>query len=133
MPRTHDHTNRRPPRHCPVCSEQLVLTRLSCPSCATELSGQFTTCEFCSLSADDRELLGVFLSSRGNLKEVQAHLGVSYPTARARFDDLLGRLDLRPTAPPPAGTVDILDALRRGEIDVVTAEEQLAALDDTAS
>lgn len=122
---------RRPPRRCPVCSEQLMLTRLSCPSCATELSGSFTSCEFCSLSPDDRALLGVFLSSRGNLKEVQAHLGVSYPTARARFDELLERLDLRPKSPPPpSGAVDVLDALRRGEIDVAAAEEQLAALDD---
>ena len=34
----------------------------------------------------------MFLVSRGNLKELQSHLGVSYPTARARFNDLLERL-----------------------------------------
>ena len=32
----------------------------------------------------ETELLRVFLASRGNLREVEKHLGVSYPTARAR-------------------------------------------------
>ncbi len=42
-------------------------------------------------------MLRVFLASRGNMKELERHLGVSYPTARARFDDLLAKLGLRPT------------------------------------
>ena len=86
---------RRPPRRCPVCESRLLLTRLSCDDCGTELSGAFDQCEFCALGPDDRELLRVFLRARGNMKELERHLGVSYPTARARFDDLLGRLDLR--------------------------------------
>ena len=32
--------------------------------------------------------------SRGNLREFQQHLGVSYPTARLRYAELLGRLGL---------------------------------------
>jgi hypothetical protein len=46
------------------------------------------------LDGTDREVLRVFLASRGNMKELERHLGVSYPTARARFDDLLRKLDL---------------------------------------
>jgi hypothetical protein len=107
-----------------VCDTRLLLTRLSCDACGTELSGSFEPCEFCALSADDRELLKVFLSSRGNLKEVQAHLGVSYPTARARFDDLLGRLEMKPATPDPA--VDVLDALQRGDLTIDEAESRLA-------
>ena len=88
----HDHQTRHaPPRDCPVCGEDLVLTRLSCDTCQSELSGWFEPCEFCALTADDRTLLRVFLASRGNMKELQRHLDVSYPTARARFADLLGR------------------------------------------
>jgi hypothetical protein len=106
-----------------VCEETLLLTGLSCEGCGTELSGSFAPCEFCALDTADRELLRVFLKSRGNLKEVQAHLGVSYPTARARFDELLGRLDLHSPAPDP--TIDVLDALQRGEITVEEAERRL--------
>src|SRR3979409_2129601 len=95
--------NRRPPLNCPVCNERLALTRLSCPACSTELSGAFATCEFCVLTDEERETLRVFLASRGNMKELERHLGVSYPTARARFDSLLARIgiDRTPAAPSP--------------------------------
>lgn len=77
---------------CPVCGDRLVTTRLGCAGCGTELVGQFAPCPYCALDDADHELLRVFLTSRGNMKELQAHLGVSYPTARARFNDLLERL-----------------------------------------
>jgi hypothetical protein len=112
------------PRSCPVCGEDLVLTRLSCPECETELSGVFESCEFCSLDADDREMLRVFLSSRGNMKELERHLGVSYPTARARFDKLLQKLDLEPSDEAP-DRLGLLAALARGDIDVTEAMERL--------
>ncbi len=107
---------RRPPHDCPVCGDELALTRLSCSQCGTELSGAFEACEFCSLNAEDRELMRVFLASRGNMKELERHLGVSYPTARARYDALLAKLGIeRPTAGPE---VELLESLARGEVDV---------------
>jgi hypothetical protein len=110
---------RRAPRDCPVCGAGLEVTRLSCPGCATELSGAFESCEFCALSPDDRQLLRVFLASRGNMKDLERHLGVSYPTARARFDGLLGRLGIDKPAPGPAtDRVALLEELARGTIDV---------------
>jgi hypothetical protein len=84
----------RPPRDCPVCSHQLDVTQLGCSSCGTGLSGRFRPCEFCGLDDNDRDVLRVFLASRGNMKDLERHLGVSYPTARARFDDLLRKLGL---------------------------------------
>lgn len=109
---------RRPPADCPVCGAALQLTRLSCPDCHTELSGAFEPCEFCLLGADDRRVLAVFLQSRGNVKELERHLGVSYPTARARLERLLGRLGLGEGAPPPPPRVEVLEQLARGEISV---------------
>ena len=93
-----------PPRDCPVCSSRLNVTELGCPNCGTGLSGSFRPCEFCGVDDASREVLRVFLASRGNMKELERHLGVSYPTARARFDDLLRALGLTPagTLPPPA-------------------------------
>ena len=109
-----------------MCGDQLALTRLSCPDCETELSGVFEACEFCSLDADEREMLRVFLSSRGNMKELERHLGVSYPTARARFDKLLQRLDLEPSDEPDRpDRLSLLEALSRGEIDVGEALDRL--------
>lgn len=77
-----------------MCGQHLAVTRLGCASCGSELAGVFGTCPYCSLSDEDSQLLRVFLASRGNLREVERHLGVSYPTARLRFDRLLERLGL---------------------------------------
>lgn len=116
---------RRPPLNCPVCNEKLALTRLTCPSCSTELSGGFSTCEFCVLSDEDRAVLRVFLASRGNMKELERHLGVSYPTARARFDSLLAKIGIdRPAAPVPS-RMELMEQVARGEIDVDEALQRL--------
>ena len=74
------------------------MTQLGCPSCGTGLVGRFEPCDFCALDDADLQMLKVFLASRGNMRDLERHLGVSYPTARARFDDLLRRLGLAPAA-----------------------------------
>jgi hypothetical protein len=84
----------RPPRDCPVCSSRLEITQLGCSTCGTGLSGHFVPCDFCGLDDADLQTLRVFLASRGNMRDLERHLGVSYPTARARFDDLLRKLGL---------------------------------------
>ncbi len=131
--------HRHAPRDCPVCGSRLELTRLSCPDCHTELSGGFEACQYCSLGSEDRDLLRVFLASRGNMKELERHLGVSYPTARARFDSLLGRVGIETPstdggkastqdAPAPNAddaSLDVLDALARGDINVEEATRRL--------
>ena len=123
----------RPPTTCPVCSESLITLRLGCPSCGTELSGHFETCRFCRLNPTDSEILEVFLRGRGNVRDVQAHLEVSYPTARARLSEVLDRLGLGevpspavgPTAAAEVDAAAILADLAAGRLDVAQAEELL--------
>jgi hypothetical protein len=118
--------NRRPPLNCPVCNERLALTRLTCPACDTELSGAFASCEFCALTNEDREVLRVFLASRGNMKDLERHLGVSYPTARARFDALLNKIGIdRPAGTPAPTRVELMEQVARGEIDIDEALKRL--------
>ncbi len=127
-------SHRHAPRDCPVCGDRLALTRLSCEDCGTELSGVFGACDFCALGDEDRQMLRVFLSSRGNMKDVERFLGVSYPTARSRFDALLGRLGINPARdeePPVERTrdparVEVLERLARGELDVDAATDLIS-------
>jgi hypothetical protein len=121
-------TTRRPPSNCPVCNNRLATTRLTCPECSTELSGAFTSCEFCVLTDEDREVLRVFLASRGNMKELERHLGVSYPTARARFDGLLTKLGIERAAAPAPTRLELMEQVARGEIDI---DEALRRLEPT--
>ena len=118
-------TTRRPPSNCPVCSQRLATTRLTCPDCSTELSGAFTSCEFCILNDEDRDVLRVFLASRGNMKELERHLGVSYPTARARFDGLLTRLGIERASAPAPSRLELMEQVARAEIDIDEAMRRL--------
>lgn len=89
------------PADCPVCGSDLITIRKGCMSCGTEIVGEFASCEFCVLDSAEMDLLKVFLSSRGNLREVEKHLGVSYPTARQRLLSLLDKLGLSGEEPEP--------------------------------
>ena len=131
-------TSYRPPRDCPVCSSRLETTQLGCPSCGTGLTGHFASCEFCGLDDGDLTMLRVFLASRGNMRDLERHLGVSYPTARARFDDQLRRLGLvaangaatpdatsSTASAPDAERLATLQALAEGRLDVESARDRL--------
>ena len=117
---------RRAPSACPVCNHRLMTTRVACPDCSTELSGAFTPCEYCVLTDEDRDVLRVFLASRGNMKDLERHLGVSYPTARARFDTLLGKLGIERPAPAGPSRLELMEQVARGEIDIDEAMKKLA-------
>src|SRR5208337_2930163 len=77
---------------CPVCGGKMDVTRLHCDSCDSTLEGRFDTCRFCQLNPEQQIFVEVFLRTRGNIKEVERELGISYPTVRSRLDSVLGAL-----------------------------------------
>lgn len=91
----------------------------------------FAPCEFCRLDEKDTEMLRVFLASRGNLREVEKHLGVSYPTARLRFSQLLDRLGLGEGEPesPALTREQVLSEVAAGALSPAAAQQLLAELD----
>ncbi|MBI2266619.1 MAG: DUF2089 domain-containing protein [Armatimonadetes bacterium] len=109
-------------RHCPSCKEILSVTTLYCGRCGITIEGNFRLCSFCALREDQREFIKVFLQARGNIKEVEKELAISYPTVRGKIDELLKHLGLERTEPR---RIDILRRLRDGEIDVEEALEKM--------
>ena len=79
---------------CPVCAGELTIARLHCRSCGTALEGEFGVGRFGRLDREQLSLLESFLRSRGNLKEMERELGISYPTVRGRVDALVRALGL---------------------------------------
>ena len=77
---------------CPVCSSELAVTRLHCRSCGTTLEGDFSVGRFGRLSREQLTLLESFLRSRGNLRDMERELGISYPTVRSRVEALVRAL-----------------------------------------
>lgn len=75
-------------------------------------------------------MLRVFLSSRGNLREVEKYLGVSYPTARLRFAELLQKLGLGEATEPEAELTrdQILSEVASGALTPGEAQELINRL-----
>lgn len=109
---------------CPVCGSELLITEYTCPSCGLVMRGRFPHNEFAGLPEEKLEFLRLFLKARGNLSEVAKRLGVSYPTARARLDELLRELGYEPEG--RSRRLEVLEMLERGEI---TVEEALRLLE----
>lgn len=75
------------PTHCPVCQGGLLVTHLQCSSCGTDVTGTFVLGNLAGLREPHASLIDLFLQKRGNVKEVERELGLSYPTVRARLDE----------------------------------------------
>jgi hypothetical protein len=116
------------PTACPVTGEPLLVTRLECDASGVVIEGRFTPNEFALLSPDHLEFLRIFVKVRGNLKEVERVLGLSYPTVRLRFEKLLLALDYEASEDVVEERSSILDRLEAGEIDADEAAKRLNAL-----
>jgi hypothetical protein len=81
---------------CPVCASELAVTRLRCGECGTTIEGEFTVGRFGRLSREQLQVLESFLRSRGNLRDMERELGISYPTVRARVEALVRALGFGP-------------------------------------
>jgi hypothetical protein len=125
---------------CPVCASELAVTRLHCSSCGTTLEGDFSVGRFGRLNREQLALLESFLRSRGNLREMERELGISYPTVRSRVEALVRALGFGPRAEGEADAEDdiavavvdraaarqdVLERLARHEI---SAEDAAAAI-----
>jgi hypothetical protein len=108
---------------CPVCGSDTEVTKISCNECDTHVEGHFKPCKFCRLTQEQKTFIDVFIKCRGNIKEVEKELGISYPTVKNRLEDAAGALGHRIEPDPmlPEKRKEILDKLNSGEISVEDA------------
>lgn len=119
------------PNVCPVCGGEMVIRELECPTCDLTMRGSFETCSFSALTPEQLEMVRIFLRSRGNIKEVERELGISYPTVRARLEEIVRALGLKPAPEVPRELRDeLLAKLETGEID---ADEFVRRLDNATA
>ncbi len=117
---------RRTVGRCPACGGRLEVRRLECVRCETAVEGRFVQSRFDRLSPEQQEFVEVFLLARGNIKEVERVLGISYPTVRNRLDAVLeamGHKVERDGSDSAAGArrAEVLAQLDRGEISAAEA------------
>lgn len=126
---------------CPTCGGELEIAEVRCVRCDTQVRARYSPCDFCRLSEEQSHFLWIFVTNRGNLSEVEKRLGVSYPTVRAKLDEIIDQLRKHepeapveipepmpapspgpapvPGLPPTDGYTDrraVLDAVARGEL-----------------
>lgn len=108
---------------CPSCGKGMTPVKLHCSSCSLHLEGRFEMEGIAGLSSEDLALALAFIRSYGSIKKLQDALGVSYPTARAKLEKLVAKLNkTMEINPAPEAT---LEKLKRGEISVTEALEVL--------
>ena len=89
------------PRNCPVCGEQMMITRLYCPECDTSLEGRFSFGGLGSLSEEQLAFVETFMRCEGKITRVQKAFGISYPTVRSRLDEIIRTLKHAATLDAP--------------------------------
>lgn len=108
----------------------MYVSELANDESGVRIKGKFEVPAYSRLDPEQAHFLEVFLRSRGVLSAVEKELGLSYPTVRARLDQVLGALGFAPIADTPQNGrprkgSEIIDMLEKGEI---TAEEAKARL-----
>jgi hypothetical protein len=108
------------PVECPICHDDLLVTRLVCRNCGSGLEGRFVMGRLFQLTAEQLHFVEVFLRCEGKIKRVEDELGLSYPTVRSRLEEVIRALGYEVGEEQEVGyddhRQDILERLARQEI-----------------
>lgn len=111
---------------CPVCNSKLIATKLQCTRCNTVIENDFELSKFSYLNSDQLNFVEVFIKCRGNIKDVERELGISYPTVRSKLEDVITSLGYAPAKTKSNNNrSEIIEKLENGEI---TADQAINLL-----
>jgi hypothetical protein len=77
---------------CPICQDDLIVTRLHCRTCDTTLEGHFELGRLSQLAPEQLGFIETFIRCEGKITRVEQELGISYPTVRSRLHDVIRAL-----------------------------------------
>jgi hypothetical protein len=114
---------------CPICQDDLIVTRLHCRNCDTTLEGYFELGRLSQLTPEQLSFVETFIRCEGKITRVEQELGISYPTVRSRLHDVIRALgyEVGEEEPPISEERrrEILEDLSQGR---VTSEEAVKLL-----
>lgn len=108
------------PAACPLCNGQVRITQIRCDCCSSEINSTFVTGALGKLPAEYQKFIAVFLRHRGNIKQVEKEIGISYPTINKMLEGINRSLGSEEISPAPSRK-EILDAIDKGEMSVKDA------------
>lgn len=110
---------------CPYCDGDLIIKKVKCASCETEISGTFKTNRFHMFDEEQLYFIEMFLKSEGSIKQVEKELGISYPTVKNRLGKIIEILGYKTTETKPKKELSTLELLEAGEISFDDAMKEL--------
>lgn len=109
------------PGDCPVCGGEITIDSISCTQCDMKMTGTFYVSGFYKLSDKQLDFVKAFIKCKGNIKEMEKELGISYPTVKSRLDEVANALGLALEVEPEKGNADVLESLDKGELSIEEA------------
>ncbi len=120
------------PGKCPICGENLTVTRVHCRNCDTTIEGQFSLGVLELLSKEQLLFVETFVRCEGKLNRMEKEMGLSYPTLRSRLTELIRAMgyEVGQEEAAPAGIGDedrrrVLEDLAAGRISTEQAVKSL--------
>lgn len=117
---------------CPICGDELSITRLHCHNCGVEINGDFALSKLCRLSKEQLTFVLLFLKNQGNIKAIEKDMNISYPTVKKILNDVLVNLGYDVGEEEVGKTAvqrqEILDKLANKEISFDEANQMLKNL-----
>jgi len=81
---------------CPVCSNELTVTRLHCDACDTSIEGRFANSVLPGLNEEQLDFVETFVRCEGKITRMEDELGLSYPTIRNRLHEVIRAMGYEP-------------------------------------
>ncbi len=100
---------------CPVCGEDLIVSRYHCEACDTVIEGRFENSAFPGLTAEQIEFVKTFVRCEGRINRIeQEQRWGSYPTIRNRLREVIRAMGYEPGKEE---SVELPDDMRRSVLD----------------